>query len=211
MLREAATLAFVLSLSIVGFSQDVDNVNLNRIYVDSNRSSSLIFEYLNSTLNEGKPVSEETVRCVEESLMSTGLFSDLKIFMEPETVDSVNLRIKPIYRSDVNKLKIASLNFDGVAGLNTRYIQTALRDAGYGAGNIFREGDIPRMKAEVRKAAFDQFFGNTRAKSKLEERMDALSVRILTEKSGTIHVHFIIRESNDNDPVGGCANTTSKM
>ena len=91
----ATTFALLLILLITaeGYTQP-QKFKINQIRIEGNEKADSSIIILNSGLRAGKEINSEDIQKAVKNLWSLKLFSDIKIFVEKQTYDGLDLLIK---------------------------------------------------------------------------------------------------------------------
>src|SRR3989442_8506961 len=151
---------------------------VNRIFVTTPYNASIIYEYANSSIREGKPISLGTVECVASQLRATGLFSDIQITLKPVSRNEVDVDIVPVWSNSKDDFLIREITIEGFNGLDETELRSRLRQRGMKPGVRLLKYPLPSIREMVLDSIRDIYRSDPKTLYDIEERLSEFHFRL---------------------------------
>lgn len=157
----------ILAVSIQGSQYP----KVDRVFVATPYNGSIIFEYANTVIPEGKELTDDLVKCFVSKLRATGLFRDVRIKLRTlEDGNRANIEVLPEWDDSVETFVIRELAFDGLNDTDRETLRQHLRKRGVKPGIRLFEYHLSEIKAMI----FEAVQRISERNPEREEELDAL-------------------------------------
>lgn len=170
----------------------------NRVYVNSNHSSAVVFEYARSYFPEGRPVSDTAIQCFRAEMKRTGLVKNVSVVRRSIGMGKFDVYINPSFQHFQQKLVITDIVFKGFGDVSEFDLEEELARRGLEVGSAFEPSRIGAMKAAVYSALASLSDSDVRRQNDVQERAFNLAVRMLMTSENRVQVTFVA--SRDDFP-----------
>ena len=125
-------LVVLLSISIV--AQDVD---ISRLYVESEQDTAYILDYAVSLIPTYKKVSPGTINCAITEIKKSGMFKDIKTELVSVGKGEYYLFLKPVYKGNPSHFKITEISLEGFETIDKKAFREQLEKQNVKVGASF--------------------------------------------------------------------------
>jgi len=166
-----------LSLALAGYGA-ADTLLVNRVFVESPYSASIIFEYANAAIPEDQPLADGVIDCLAAELKSTGLFADVRISLRPvDEGRKVDVDVVPTWVQPWESLTVEEIVFDGFKGVDEAELRANLLARGLEPGAPLFRHPVQRINSDVQEAAKEVFKSDPKKAEDVAEQLSEVSVR----------------------------------
>lgn len=127
-------IVFVVLSSISVIAQNID---ISRLYVESNKNTAYVLDYAVSLIPTYKKVSQNTINCAVTELKKSGMFNDIKTSLVPNGKGEYYLVLKPVYKGNLSRYVITQISIEGFESIDKKIVLKQLEKHKVKNGELF--------------------------------------------------------------------------
>ena len=164
---------------LLGVIQGVSPPTVHRIFVATPHNASIIFEYANTVMPEGEPLTPGKSECLTSQLVATGLFSNAQITLRPiHKGTEVDVDILPTWVEFKNEVVMKEISLEGFDVIVEDKLLEGLGRRGLRVNVGLLRYPLPAIRDMVLDSARELYHGDSRSINDVEEKLSDLSFRI---------------------------------
>jgi outer membrane protein assembly factor BamA len=164
---------------LIAYPQAGGQPIVNRHYVNTPYSTDILYEYAQASAPERQPLREGAVNCLVSSLKETGLFTDVRVTLNPlGDGQKVDLLIYPTWNPRKESFVIDEITFEGFKGTDDQQLRENLERGGLTSGAPLLQHPFPKIKTAVFDALEDIYQSTPQAERNTKEQISDISVRV---------------------------------
>lgn len=188
MFNQLAALCFLF-----GALQGTASPTVHRIFVTTPHNASIIFEYANTVMPEGEPLTPGKAECLTSQLIATGLFSNAQITLTPtNNGDEVDIDILPTWVEFRDRVLVKEISMEGLSLIDEEPLIEELRRRGLRVGVPLLRYPLPAIRKMILDSARELHHEDSKSMNDLEETVSDLSFRIEPIAPRAVRIRIIV-------------------